>query len=120
MRDVQALRCNRFFDAQPLSTSNWGTGVWVSENYLFWVRSLNFFSTLPAILDSKHAGKGTFDQDTRMVLRFCSASLAAISRIMSEKKSVGDMDDVVKIYLDAMVEMDRWLHETASSPGEER
>jgi len=43
LRDVQALRCNRFFDAQPLSTSKWGTGVWVSENYLFWVRSINFF-----------------------------------------------------------------------------
>jgi hypothetical protein len=42
---------------------------------------------------------------------------------MSERKPVGDMDDVVKIYLDTMVEMDRWLQETAiagsgSSTGE--
>ena len=123
LRDVQALRCNRFFDAQPLSTSTWGTGVWVSENYLFWVRCLKFFTTLPAVVDSKQVGKGNFDQDLRMVLRFCSSSLAAISRIMSERKPVGDMDDVVKIYLDTMVEMDRWLQETAiagsgSSTGE--
>jgi hypothetical protein len=107
LRDIQALRCNRFFDAQPLSTSKWGTGVWVSENYLFWARSLNFFCTLPAIHDSKKAGTGTFDEDAKMVLRFCSSSLAAISRIMSDKKPVGAMDEVVKIYLDAMVEMDR-------------
>ena len=117
LRDIQALRCNRFFDAQPLSTSTWGTGVWVSENYLFWVRSLNFFCLLPAILNSKKAGDGgnQFDRDSRMVLRFCSSSLAAISRIMSKNKSVGDMDEVVKIYLDCMVEMDRWLKERGIS-----
>ena len=32
---VRNLRANRFFPAHPLSTSSWGTGVWVSENYLF-------------------------------------------------------------------------------------
>jgi hypothetical protein len=111
LRDVQSLRCNRFFDAQPLSTSNWGTGVWVSENYLFWVRSIKFFSTLPSIIGSKHVGKPQYDQEIRMVLRFCSAHLAAISRIMSNRKPVGDMEQVVKIYLDSMVEMDRWIHE---------
>jgi len=112
LRDIQALRCNRFFDAQPLSTSTWGTGVWVSENYLFWVRALNFFCTLPALHDNLHTGKDNFEPAKRMVLRFCSASLVAISRIMSEKKTVGDMDAVVRIYLDTMVEMDRWLQET--------
>jgi len=119
LRDVQALRCNRFFDAQPLSTSTWGTGVWVSENYLFWVRTVNFFCTLPSIVDSKHATKPKFQQDVRMLHRFCSSSLAAISRIMSDKKTVGDMDNVVKIYLDTMVEMDRWLYESANGTGDQ-
>jgi len=110
LRDIQALRCNRFFDAQPLSTSKWGTGVWVSENYLFWVRTVNFFCTLPSIVNNKtHATKPEFQKDVRMLHRFCSSSLAAISRIMTDKKSVGDMDNVAKIYLDTMVEMDRWL-----------
>jgi hypothetical protein len=34
---------------------------------------------------------------------------------MSKNKSVGDMDEVVKIYLDCMVEMDRWLKERGIS-----
>ena len=119
LRDVQALRCNRFFDAQPLSTSTWGTGVWVSENYLFWVRTVNFFCTLPSIVDSKHATKPKFQQDVRMLHRFCSSSLAVISHIMSDKKTVGDMDNVVKIYLDTMVEMDRWLYESANGTGDQ-
>ena len=63
LRDVQALRCNRFFDAQPLSTSSWGTGVWVSENYLFWLRTVNFFCTLPALLQGQLAGREKFQQD---------------------------------------------------------
>ena len=113
LRDVQALRCNRFFDAQPLSTSNWGTGVWVSENYVFWARALNFFSTLPAILNCKGSRSSKFNEDLRMVLRFSSSSIAAVSRIMSEKRQVGDMDNVVKIYLDTMVELDRWIQNTA-------
>jgi len=118
LRDILLLRCNRYFDAQPLSTSKWGTGVWVSENYLFWVRALNFFSTLPALLNNKHTGKPKFDRDLRMVQRFNSSSLVAISRIMSNRKSVGDMDEKVKMYLDTMVEMDRWLHETGLSSDE--
>ena len=32
---VRNLRSNRYFAAHPFSTSSWGTGVWVSENYLF-------------------------------------------------------------------------------------
>lgn len=113
LRDVQALRCSRFFDAQPLSTSSWGTGVWVSENYVFWARAINFFSTLPAILNCKWSASPKFNEDLRMVMRFSSASIAAVSRIMSEKRHVGDMNNVVKIYLDTMVEMDRWIQNTS-------
>ena len=46
---VQNLRANRYFPAQPFSTSSWGTGVWVSENYLFWGRVMKFFLILPAL-----------------------------------------------------------------------
>jgi hypothetical protein len=110
LRDVQALRCNHFFDAHPLSTSTWGTGVWVSENYLFFGRTQKFFATLPAILKSKHAGRNaTYDSEVQMMLRFASSGLAALSRVMSEKRGIDDMDEVVKIYLDSMVEVDRWI-----------
>ena len=36
LQAVRNLRANRYFAAHPFSTSSWGTGVWVSENYLFW------------------------------------------------------------------------------------
>ena len=35
---IRSLRATKFFNAQPLSTSSWGTGVWVSENYLLGAR----------------------------------------------------------------------------------
>ena len=108
--DVQALRCGRFFDAHPLSTSKWGTGIWVSENCLFWARAQKFFVTLPAIRRSRHADRDReFQKGMTMILRFASAALACISRLMSEERSVGDMDEVVKLHLDTMVEVDRWI-----------
>ena len=36
LHDVRSLRANHFFTAHPFSTSSWDTGVWVSENSLFW------------------------------------------------------------------------------------
>ena len=36
LQAVRNLRANRYFAAHPFSTSSWGTGDWVSENYLFW------------------------------------------------------------------------------------
>ena len=33
---VRNLRANRYFPAHSFSSVSWGTGVWVSENYLFW------------------------------------------------------------------------------------
>ena len=46
---VQNLRVNKYFTAHPFSTSSWGTGVWVSENYLLWGRVMKFFLLLPAL-----------------------------------------------------------------------
>ena len=49
LQAVRNLRANRYFAAHPFSTSSWGTGVWVSENYLFWERVMKFFLILPAL-----------------------------------------------------------------------
>ena len=46
---VRNLKANRYFAAHPFSTSSWGTGVWVNENYLFWGRVMKFFLILPAL-----------------------------------------------------------------------
>lgn len=108
---IQNLRCRRYFHAQPLSTSSWGTGVWVSENYLFWGRAQKFFYVLPSIIESKHKGKPLFEKDTRMLQRFAMAAGACLCRLMTEKRVVDDMEVVIKIYLDTMVEMDRWIEE---------
>jgi len=116
LRDVQALRCNCFFDAQPLSTSSWGTGVWVSENCVFWARTPNFFFALPAISAHKKTGTNPFDADMRMLGRFASSGLAAIGRAMSDKRVVADMDQAIKTCLDSMVEVDRWMKEAAANP----
>jgi len=98
--DVQALRCSCFFDAQPLSTSSWGTGVWVSKNCVFWAQTLNFFFALPTISAHKKTGTNPFDADMRMLCRFSSSGLASMSRVMSDKCAVADMDQAIKIHLD--------------------
>ena len=49
LQAVRNLRANRYFAAHPFSTSLWGTGVWVSETYLFWGQVMKFFLILPAL-----------------------------------------------------------------------
>ena len=49
LQAVRNLRANLYFAAHPFSTSSWGIGVWVSENYLFWGRVMKFFLILPAL-----------------------------------------------------------------------
>ena len=48
-----------------------------------------------------------FKAEVHMVMHFTMVAHACISRIMSDKHVVPDMDDVIKICLDTMVEMDR-------------
>ena len=102
------MRVNKYYSPHNLSTSTWGTGSWVSENYLFFARAQKFFITLPAI--SKAKKLINFDMDYiieyRTILRFITAANASISRIMSSKKVVKEMDCLIKIYMDCMVEMD--------------
>lgn len=109
LKDIKKLRCRKFFDAYPLANTSWGTGVWVSENYLFWCRAQKLFLLLPAIHQSKRVGGDEFDAEVKMVLRFTMAAHACMSRLMSEDRIVPDMEHVIMLYLDTMVEMDRWI-----------
>ena len=49
---VKTMRVSKYYSAQNLSTSTWGTGNWVSENFLFYARTQKFFITLPALTKS--------------------------------------------------------------------
>ena len=110
LKEVQSLHCTRFFPAHPLSTSSWGTGAWVSENYFFFGRAIKFFFLLPAFQQERVINKhATYKDDIAILLRFVTATQAAFSRLMSKKRVEPDMQRVVSIYLDCMVEMDRWL-----------
>ena len=110
LKEVQSQHCTRFFPAHPLSTSSWGTGAWVSENYFFFARAIKFFFLLPAFRQDRVALKyPSYKEDISIVLRFVDATQAAFSRLMSKKRVEPDMHRVVTIYLDTMVELDRWL-----------
>jgi hypothetical protein len=86
---IKKLRAIKYFTPHNLSTSAWGTGNWVSENYVFFARTQKFFLTLPAIIKSKNIMNNDNDDftiDYRVILRFVSSSHASLSRIMSMKK----------------------------------
>ena len=106
---VKKMRIHKYFSPHNLSTSKWGTGNWVSENYVFFARTQKFFLVLPAISRSRlltHENNNLVNMEYRVILRFVTAAHAVLSRIMSTKKIVSDMNNYVKIYMDCMVEMD--------------
>lgn len=106
---LKRLRVTKYFTSHTLSTTAWGTGNWVSENYVFFARTQKFFFVLPALTNRKPKEPDDSDlflKEYNVILRFVSASLAAFSRIMSTSKTVRDMDKFIKIYMDCMVEMD--------------
>jgi hypothetical protein len=106
---VKKMRIHKYFSPHNLSTTKWGTGNWVSENYVFFGRTQKFFLVLPAIANSRlitQDNNNIIAKEYRIILRFVSAANAAISRVMSTKKMVRDMDCFVRIYMDTMVEMD--------------
>ena len=109
LKGVQKLRLRRF-NAQPLSTSSFGPGSWVSENYLFWARASKYFFTLPAIQSCRQstaaANKEVFLCERKVLQRFVVAAVACICHIMSDNRSSQGMSEIIKIYLDTMVEMD--------------
>ena len=109
LRKVASLRLRRFA-AHPLSTSSWGTGPWVSENYVFEMRCSKYFMTMPAIHKCPKRNRDEFETDYRVVQRFVSSSVACISAIMgSTEESAYKIRLLVPIYLDCMVEMDDQL-----------
>lgn len=105
LRGTQKLRVRKYFDAHPLSTSNWGTGVWVSENHSCFGRIMKFLFVNPSIMEKIKADVQV-EKQYSCLLRFVMAANAAMSRVMSSKQNQSDMDEVIKLYLDAMVEMD--------------
>ena len=115
---VRNLRANRYFAANPFSTSSWGTGVWVSENYLFWGQVLKFFLTLPALNQQRLIiNNEKYIKEIRMIERFDYATQACLCRIMLTERVVTDLQDIILLYMDAMVEIDglllnpRWMHD---------
>ena len=93
---VQYLRASRYFTAHPFSTSCWGTGVWVSENYLFLGRVMKFFLILPA-LNQQHLiiNNEKYIKEIWMIKRFVSATQACLCRIMSTERVVSDLQDII-------------------------
>ena len=107
---VQNLRVNRYFTAHPFSTSSWGTGVWVSKNYLFWGCVMEFFLILPALNQQQHiTNNDKYKKESQMIQRFVSATQACLCCIMSTERVVSDLHDVILLYLDTMVEIDHLL-----------
>ena len=104
LRDVQKLRYRQYFHACPFTTSNWGTGVWVSENYLFWARVQKFFYLLPALQKSGKTSDA-WKAELKAVMRFAMSSHACISRLMSSERTVPGLDDAIMTYMDAVFEI---------------
>ena len=110
LQDVRNLRANRCFVAHPFSTSSWGTGVWVSENYLFWGRVMKFFLILPALNQQRLImNNEKYIKEILMIKRFVSVTQACLCRIMSTERVVADLQDIILLYMDAMVEIDGLL-----------
>ena len=107
LQAVRNLRVNRYFTAHPFSTSSWGTGFWVSENYLYWGRVMKFFLILPS-LNQQHLiiNNEKYIKEIQMIKRFVSVTQACLCRIMSTERVVSDLQDIILLYLDAMVEID--------------
>jgi hypothetical protein len=114
---IQQLRVPRYFNAHLLTPSSWGTGTWVSENYVFWARTQKFWFLLPSIQLSKQMQnpekKMGYLRELHMILRFSAAAQASMSCIMSSQRYVPQMDLIVKTYMDAMVEVDRLIHKAS-------
>ena len=110
LQAVRNLRANRYFAAHPFSTSSWGTGVWVSENYLFWGRVMKFFLILPALNQQRLImNNEKYIKEIWMIKRFVSITQACLCRIMSTERVVPDLQEIILLYMDAMVEVDGLL-----------
>ena len=98
---IQKLRCSKYFNANPFSTSKWGTGPWVSENYVFLARAIKYFVTMPAILNPMKDHEGL-----KCVQRFMNITQVVLAAIMAGNVTPEHLDDLTKIFMSAMAEMD--------------
>ena len=119
LQAVRNLRANRCFAAHLFSTSLWGTGVWVSENYLLWGQTMKFFLILPALNQQcLIMNNEKYIKEIRMIKRFVSVTQACLCRIMSTERVVADLQEIILLYMDAMVEIDalllnpHWIQDT--------
>jgi len=108
LTDIRGLGCSTYFDAQPFSKSTWGTGTWVSDNYAFFGRTHKFWCMLPCFT-SRHSQEVKFCRWLKIFFRFNVAAMAALSCIFSEERVIPRMDSIVKLYLDALYEMDQLI-----------
>jgi hypothetical protein len=106
---VRDMRMRRFH-ALPLSTSSWGTGPWVSENYVFWQRTWKYFLGFPVITQNPKLEKPSLRLQLNVVKRFVASSHACIAAVMSPCAEGSErMRKLIPIYLDTMVEMDNMI-----------
>ena len=103
---IRALRCTKYFASQPLSTSTWGTGVWVSENYLFGSRLWKFLVSIPAISDDRSLRNTEYKDEYQAIIRFMSSMNLCFSRIMTNRTVIPLLHEYILLYMDCMVEID--------------
>ena len=109
LNGIRSLRATKFFCAQPLSTSSWGTGVWVSENYLLGARLWRFIIAIPSICNDRLFHSPTYKEEWNTVSKFMTSMTMCLGRIMTNQKTIPDMEDYIHLYMDYMVEVDRIL-----------
>jgi hypothetical protein len=110
LKDIKKLRCSTYFDAQPFSTSKWGTGTWVSDNYAFFGRTRKFWCLLPCLNPTgRRSNNDKYLRELRGFYRFNAAAAAALSCVYSDERDIPNMDAILKLYLDALFEMDHTI-----------
>ena len=68
---------------------------------------MKFFLILPVLNQQRLIiNNKKYIKEIRMIKRFVSATQACLCRIMSTERVVSDLQDIILIYLDAMVEID--------------
>ena len=71
---------------------------------------MKFFLLLPALHKERLEVKNTnYKKEFRMIQRFVSTTQACLCCLMSTKRIVPDLEETVLLYMDTMVELDRWI-----------
>ena len=71
---------------------------------------MKFFLILPALNQHRLTmNNEKYIKEIRMIKRFVSVTQACLCRIMSTERVVADLQDIILLYMDAMVEIDGLL-----------